>query len=271
MPNNITDVITYTTPIQTVADGDAGSGANFALAPQGLANRTAFLNNILNTAGVTLLRSGSSATMQALTGVANGSVFFVLGQGLYVYLTAGAATVDSKFVYTATGMGIGQWQHELLSLLDSNLGLAAVGPVSGSSGVAANKLPVSQQTNCLISINSVGVSSSFSTASGSYVDITSFTLSVANCVTGDLLVCSMDVNITSSTTNTAAAAINANGSVLAEVFTSGLNGIIVNQSCRGVFTAPSSGSFVIKGQLKGAAASLNASVVSRLLVEQYRP
>ena len=45
MPNNITDVDIFTAPIQTVADGDAGSGANFALAPQGLANRTLNLKN----------------------------------------------------------------------------------------------------------------------------------------------------------------------------------------------------------------------------------
>ena len=48
MPNNITDVDTFTAPIQTVADGDAGSGANFALAPQGLANRTLNLKNRLD-------------------------------------------------------------------------------------------------------------------------------------------------------------------------------------------------------------------------------
>jgi hypothetical protein len=123
MPNNITDVITYTSPIQTVADGDAASGANFALAPQGLANRNAFLKNILGVLGVNLLMSGNAAAMQALTnashplGVANGAVFFVPGQGIYTYVSAGALTVDNRFVYAATGLGSGQWQHEALNLL----------------------------------------------------------------------------------------------------------------------------------------------------------
>ena len=47
MPNDITDSPVFTDPIQTVADSDAASGANFALAPQGLANRTRHLKNVL--------------------------------------------------------------------------------------------------------------------------------------------------------------------------------------------------------------------------------
>jgi len=43
MPNNITDANVFTPTIQTVADGDAANETNFALSPQGLANRTAYL------------------------------------------------------------------------------------------------------------------------------------------------------------------------------------------------------------------------------------
>jgi hypothetical protein len=45
MPQNITDVSTFTDPIQSVQDGDAANAANFKLAPQGLANRTRHLKN----------------------------------------------------------------------------------------------------------------------------------------------------------------------------------------------------------------------------------
>lgn len=121
MPQNITDSLTYTATIQSVADGDAANGADFLLAPQGLANRTAYLKSILTAGGINLIMSGNATAMQAVTptsslaGVANGSVFLVPGQGLYTYVSAGAATVDNLFVYSATGMGSGQWQHELLN------------------------------------------------------------------------------------------------------------------------------------------------------------
>lgn len=45
MPANITDGTSFTDPVQTVSDGDAASAVNFALAPQGLANRTRNLKN----------------------------------------------------------------------------------------------------------------------------------------------------------------------------------------------------------------------------------
>lgn len=40
MPTNITDVDTFTAPIQAIADNDPATEANFKLATQGLSNRT---------------------------------------------------------------------------------------------------------------------------------------------------------------------------------------------------------------------------------------
>lgn len=48
MPNNITDVDTFTDPIQAPADGDALNATTLDLAPQGLANRTRHNKNRLD-------------------------------------------------------------------------------------------------------------------------------------------------------------------------------------------------------------------------------
>lgn len=191
MPQNITDSITYTSPVVSVADGDAASGANFLTAPQGLANRTAFLNNILGTTGVTLIRSGTAAAMQALTGVVNGSVFLLNGgtsvlQGIYVYQSGSGLTPDNAWVYAATGMGVGNWVHELFAVVNNNPGIASIGLVPGQTGTQSGKVKVAVVPNCIVAtleLHSAGLS--FSTTSTSYVDVTGYTLSVPNCVAGD--------------------------------------------------------------------------------------
>lgn len=53
MPTNITDVDTFTDPVQAPDDGDSANGATFQLAPQALANRTRYLKNICDVAAVT--------------------------------------------------------------------------------------------------------------------------------------------------------------------------------------------------------------------------
>ena len=68
MPVNITDAPIYQAVIQTVADGDAASGANFALAPQGLADRTAYLKEHIDDAenAIELLEADVEARLDAL-------------------------------------------------------------------------------------------------------------------------------------------------------------------------------------------------------------
>lgn len=48
MPQNLIESATFTTPVQTVSNGDIGDASSFALAPQALANRTKYLNDGLN-------------------------------------------------------------------------------------------------------------------------------------------------------------------------------------------------------------------------------
>ena len=68
MPVNITDAPIYQATIQTVADGDSASGANFALAPQGLADRTAYLKAHIDDAeaAIAALESDVEARLDAL-------------------------------------------------------------------------------------------------------------------------------------------------------------------------------------------------------------
>ena len=69
MPQNITDAIAWTNPIQTIAANEGATATNFALAPQGLANRTAYLAATKTTA-TTLAASGGAA----LVGATNGAI-----------------------------------------------------------------------------------------------------------------------------------------------------------------------------------------------------
>src|SRR6266851_4334728 len=107
MPQNITDVIAYTSPIVAPQDGDAETAGSVLTGIQGLANRSVYLNNILNTTGVTLIRSGSAATMQAIATGPNGQAFLINTgstiQGIYIYQSGSALSTDNKFVYAATG------------------------------------------------------------------------------------------------------------------------------------------------------------------------
>lgn len=166
MPQNIIDALTFTTPVVAPADSDVATAGSVLVGLQALANRTGYLNSILNSTGATVLRSGPAATMTALTGMAAGSVFLVTGgsafQGLYVFTSPSALVVDNKFVYAASGGG--QWVHHLYSLLDTNLGLAAIGPVSGSSGVATSRIQASVVPNRFESDAIVQTSTAWGTA-----------------------------------------------------------------------------------------------------------
>lgn len=77
MPQNITDALSFTSPMVAIDNGDAATGANFLLGHQGAANRTAFLNNSLLAVASTVSAGGTtaltvaSAYCQVLTGSAN--------------------------------------------------------------------------------------------------------------------------------------------------------------------------------------------------------
>lgn len=76
MPNNITPVSAFTSPVQAPADGDAANDATFALAPQALTNRTEHNKDRLDglstsasfTVGTSSTTSGSNYTFTADAG-----------------------------------------------------------------------------------------------------------------------------------------------------------------------------------------------------------
>jgi hypothetical protein len=152
MPQNIADSLVFTSPIVAPADGDAETASSVLTGMQGLANRTALANNVLNTTGVVVLRSGSTATMAALVMNAGqtGQIFYVPGRGIFTYTNPSAITPDSFWVFTAAGAGSGQWVHELGAILNAGTGIAAVGPFFG------NGAPVSRIQQSLVPYGIVG-------------------------------------------------------------------------------------------------------------------
>ena len=80
MPQNLIESATFTTPIQTVSNGDVGDASSFALAPQGLANRTKYLNDNLN--GISLGNfPGGIARRQTVADVGSLKAITVAGVG----------------------------------------------------------------------------------------------------------------------------------------------------------------------------------------------
>jgi hypothetical protein len=201
MPQNLTDSDAFTSPVVAPADTDAANAASIVQGLQPLANRTHHHNLLIKTTGVPRIRSGTSATMVALTGQNNGDMFVVTSsgapQGLYFYQAAGAHPVDSMWVYTATGMGAGQWVHANYVLLNANLGFAAVGPVSGFSGVPANRISETfvpmRNVNVIYATPSTG--GAVNNATTTYADITGYSTTVPDTEPGDLLLIDMALQV----------------------------------------------------------------------------
>lgn len=91
MPQNLIESATFTTPIQTVSNGDIGDASSFAIAPQGLANRTKYLRDNLNAISLGNFPGGVSrrqtvadvASLQAIlpAGVGAGDIVGVIEAG----------------------------------------------------------------------------------------------------------------------------------------------------------------------------------------------
>jgi hypothetical protein len=161
VPTNITDSSSWTATIQTVANGDAGSETNFALAPQGLANRTKYLYDEVITNGIKKIRTAAStAALKALASVSNNDVVFVsAGQGfLYKRNTSGTGS-DSGIWYLDHDTESGGW--DLVRNTTSGAGLFGV---SRLAGVAA-----------------------FSTTSSTFATVTGSSIAIAGCKTGDVV------------------------------------------------------------------------------------
>jgi hypothetical protein len=189
MPVNITDVSSFTAPIQAPADGDAATGANFDLGIQGLANRTLWLKTQLllldpNQTGVRFVRRVANiAALQAIAGTdhADTGVCIVDTIGMYEYSAASSAPAASPMVVTPTdvGGGNGRW---LLSMF------GALNVANGVPGLdASTRTPIGQARNGIISAQVAKTTVNQSTASTTYADVPGLTLSFT-AIAGDLLI-----------------------------------------------------------------------------------
>ncbi len=153
MPNNITDTSTFTATVQTVADGDSATAANFLLAPQGLANRTKFLYDAIYTNGVQAIRSVADINaLKALTGMANNQVALVRGYGVFYYNSSSTATEQLPLVVTPTAGG-GRW---IVSNYESILYPAGVTPGGIAGTDTSGRVVAASVRNGLIAVYNTG-------------------------------------------------------------------------------------------------------------------
>ena len=278
MPTAITDVNTFTSPIQTVSDGDGATGANFALAPQGLANRTANLKSRLDAVvastdnGVRAVRYfATTAALQASTDHVDTTVCMVSGQGLYQYVAASTATALTPLVITPTDVGAGAGRWILLT------------PTGVANGVATldstARVPAVSVRNGIISTAIYPFLSNASTSSASYSDVQSFTTTV---VAGDVMI--IDGTYYSSTTGgigNAKIVVVDNGTTYdtGAITTTATTATTLTGAANVMYTALTSGTLTIKVQITvtgaftftvyGSATANN--VQSRTRVIQLRP
>jgi len=202
MPANLTDSNAFTSPVVVPNDTEAANAASLIQGFQPLANRTYYLQQICEVLGIKKIRSGSAAAMVAATGISNKTVWLVEAagtfQGIYVYDSGSAFVNDDSFVYPATGMGAGAWVHILFSLLNANLGLVTLGPISlGGAGISPT--PASKIDAALIQYGNVQTlfaspaTGNVNNATTSYIDIPSYSLSVPNAIAGDVLFVDMQL------------------------------------------------------------------------------
>lgn len=182
MPHNLTDDPTQFPAMQLPDAGDDRTAAFFAAALQALANRTAWLRNLLS--NVKVIRFGTVAQMQALVvgSANNGEAFVVPRQGTYFYESAASDAPVVPWVYAPTGSGVaGRWVHELYGIIGTKGGLQS----------AMNLLDVSMY----LASSSGGVSQPiFTTNSTSMVDVIDASapagvvgVVITNCLPGDIL------------------------------------------------------------------------------------
>ncbi len=185
MPQNITDVSTFTSPIVAPADGDPENAASVVTAIQGLSNRT---RSLLNGAGlpiyatVAALRATAAAPTTQLVAV-------VVGYGLFAWSSASTAADDGLFTIQATGVTTGRW-------------VSLVGQLGAGNGLAQNdntgRVPASGVRNGLISVTHIQDVSIPGTSGSGAANITSFGLSVTGVQNGDLVIVSYSLVLNAS-------------------------------------------------------------------------
>jgi len=281
-PQNITDVITYTTPVQSVADGDGATGANFLLGPQALANRTAFLNNLTSNpaAGVSAIRNvANAAALTAISAPTNGSVALIPGAGLYAYNSSSAATVDNVFVVNGPA-GVGRWLHEIQGIANTSPGIGVVS--------AAGRIPGAIVPNAVVAVATATQSANqiIPAAQAALLDVTSVTVTLTVAV-GDILIVDASAPVYYGGTTAGLVIVSNIAAPGTGVYAAGTDGSLVATSA-GTITCPlvqrlvcgAAGSVTVKLQTAGTGASTAYTVgvtngvitaYATIRVQQIRP
>jgi hypothetical protein len=168
----------YPAEITIPDDGDPRSVSSVNVGLEALADRTANLD-------ARTARVGDLAIMLAAAGRPNGSLFYAIGYGLYIRITAGGYTPVGTYVLDAADGG--QWVHESLLRLNVNGGLAAI----GVAGAAANRVPASVVPNRIVGTYFMhSLPSVTNVVSTSVVNVVGYALEIQDCEPGDRLVIS---------------------------------------------------------------------------------
>lgn len=159
MAVNITDVEAFTSPVQSIADGEALAQAQLLVAPQGLANRTAYLHRLVALAGGAGIRRvwtvADIAALKAVTTHNDGDVIYVESRGAYLFDSASTQATLDPIVVTPTAGG-GRWF-------------------------------MMKSANMIVDEDSVSSASALSTASAAFVDVTSMSITLNNAEVGDVI------------------------------------------------------------------------------------
>lgn len=124
MPQNITDVSTFTDPCTAPADGDVRNATSVLTPFQALANRTRWLYNVLTSTGITKVRKVTSTTnLKAIAGPVEGDVAVLASGGIpqvYLFRSVALAGADIPGARYDSTVVIGQWVSPWLYLADTS-------------------------------------------------------------------------------------------------------------------------------------------------------
>lgn len=151
MSHDLTETASFDTPIIVPDPGDAAQAGVLSAAYSALANRSQYLKQYTDqvAAGVRKIYTLTLAQMAAVTGVVDGDVVLVPGEGFFYFYTDtdGDFTPDGIWIVDSTGMTNGVWLNSEYGRVNSKF--PAIGPTTSDTGVSANKIRQGLQTNYL--------------------------------------------------------------------------------------------------------------------------
>lgn len=286
MPMNLLDVLTFSTPIVAPVGGDVRTAASVRAGLQGLANRTAYMKDLLDS-GVTKVRYVSTlAQLKAITGATAGEVCNILvaadddyifdnvGQFFFVpTCTDTGLTLGNVPIIVVPDDGIGRWVNILAAAM-SNLSGASTGvrwdipPANATVGISEWTSSSSGKDDAWetlgpggIETNVSGVSLSRSVLSGDKILIDGqFNLKVTLDGASDVAYVHLYGGITTPTTKLATARVGTRADAAA---------VSVPISFSRVVTAGSAGTYALKLTVNSAGAGTSIVFMSQASLRMH--